>query len=69
MGSRPAIIKQRDVTRIVKGYAEAGVAVEMYVENGVPIFRPVDMIKAANEPSSESAREAAYREWKARHAG
>lgn len=66
---RAAIIKQRDVTRIVKGYAEAGITVGMTVRNGVPVFLPVDEIRPANEPSPQPDAEEAYRLWKERHAG
>lgn len=69
MGSRPALIRQRDVKRIVKGYADAGVVVEMKVENGVARFIPVDTSRPANEPSPKPDAEDAYRQWKERHAG
>jgi hypothetical protein len=41
VSSKPAIIRQRDVTRIVKGYAAAGVAVKTVVVDGVPQFVPI----------------------------
>lgn len=63
MASKPAIISQKDVTRIVKGYAAAGIAVEMTVENGVARFAPVDQTANDAKPSSL----AAWRE--ARNAG
>ena len=40
MSSKPAIIRQRDLTRIVKGYAAAGMAVRCFVVDGVPHFEP-----------------------------
>lgn len=67
MPSRPALIPQRDVTRIVKGFAAAGITVGIVIKDGVARFVPVDELKAANEPSVPDA-EAAYREWKDRHA-
>lgn len=41
MSSKPAIIRQRDVTRIVKGYAAAGVSVKITVVDGKLVFVPV----------------------------
>jgi hypothetical protein len=52
VSSRPAIIKQRDVTRIVKGYAAAGITVGIVVKDGRAEFLPVDEIKGTAEPSS-----------------
>lgn len=52
MSSKPAIIRQRDVTRIVKGYAAAGITMGMVVKNGEARFVPVDELTAANEPSA-----------------
>lgn len=52
MSSKPAIICQRDVTRIVKGYAAAGITVGIMVTDGKVRFVPVDELEAANQPSS-----------------
>jgi predicted type IV restriction endonuclease len=63
LSSKPAIIRQRDVTRIVKGAAAAGISMGIVVTNGEVRFVPVDEMKPANEPS-------ALERWKAaRHAG
>lgn len=59
MSSRPAIIKQRDVTRIVKGAAAAGITLGIVVKDGEVRFVPVDQLKPAEEPS-------ALERWKAK---
>lgn len=52
MSGRPAIIKQRDVERILKGAAAAGVTLGITVKNGEVHFLPIDQIKPAAEPSA-----------------
>ena len=52
MSSPKAIVTQRDVTRIVKGAAAAGVSMGIVVKNGEVRFLPVDEIKSAEAPSS-----------------
>jgi hypothetical protein len=52
MASKPAIIRQSDVTRIVKGFAAAGITMGAVVKDGEVRFVPVDDMKAANEPSA-----------------
>lgn len=59
MPSKPAIVTQRDVTRILKGAAAAGVVFGVVVTNGEARFVPVDDMKPANEPSELEA-------WKAK---
>lgn len=54
-----AIVTQRDVTRIVKGAAAAGITMGIVVTNGEVRFIPVDMIVAAEKPSDLDS-------WKAR---
>lgn len=61
MPSKPALIRQRDVTRILKGAAAAGVALSLVVRGGEAHFVPVDELKAANEPTPLEA-------WEAKHA-
>jgi hypothetical protein len=58
MSSKPAIIRQRDVTRILKGAKAAGVTYELRITDGEPRFVPVDGLKAANEPTALEAWEA-----------
>lgn len=52
MPSKPAIVRQRDVTRILKGAAAAGVALGVVIKDGEARFVPVDELVAANQPSS-----------------
>jgi hypothetical protein len=59
MASRPAIICQKDVTRIVKGAAAAGITMGIVVRDGEVRFIPVDQIKSDVAPS-------ALERWKAR---
>lgn len=42
VSSRPALIRQRDVTRIVKGFAAAGKDVQCFVEGGIARFEPIN---------------------------
>jgi hypothetical protein len=65
MSSKPAIIRQRDVTRILKGAAAAGVVWGLVVRDGEARFVPVDELKAANEPSALDAWEASQNARKA----
>lgn len=67
MPSKPAIISQKDVTRIVKGYAAAGIAAGIVVKDGEVRILPLDRINGTEAPS-ESAEEA-YLNWKANRAG
>jgi len=59
MASRPAIVKQRDVTRIMRGAAAAGITMGIVVKDGTAQFLPLDQIVAAQEPSALEA-------WKAK---
>lgn len=52
MPSKPAIIRQRDVTRILKGAAAAGVAYAVVVTGAEARFVPVDELPAAAAPSA-----------------
>jgi hypothetical protein len=62
MASRPAIICQKDVQRIMKGAAAAGITMGIVVRNGEVRFLPVDEIKATDAPSAlekwQAARDA-----------
>ena len=51
MSSKPAIIRQRDVTRILKGAAAAGVRLGVVIRGGEARFVPVDEIEAVDAPS------------------
>ena len=55
MSSRPAIVKQRDVTRIMRGAAAAGVAMGIIVKDGEARFVPLDQIVETPEPSALEA--------------
>ena len=55
MSSRPAIVKQRDVTRIMRGAAAAGVALGIIVKDGQAHFVPLDQIIETPEPSALEA--------------
>lgn len=59
MSSKPAIITQRDVTRIMRGAAAAGVSMGIVVKNGEARFMPLDKIEETAEPS-------ALERWKAK---
>jgi hypothetical protein len=52
MSGKPAIISQRDVTRIVKGAAAAGITMGIVVKAGEVRFLPVDEIRDDAKPSS-----------------
>lgn len=52
MSSKPAIISQRDVTRIVKGAAAAGIKMGIVVKDGEVRFLPLDEIMDNAKPSS-----------------
>lgn len=62
MASKPAIITQRDVTRIMRGAQAAGITMGIVVRNGEARFLPLDQIVEAAEPS-------ALERWKANRAG
>ena len=66
VASKPAIITQKDVTRIVKGAAAAGITMGIVVRNGEVRFLPVDEIKAADPPSALAQWKAARNADKAR---
>jgi hypothetical protein len=52
MPSKPAIIRQSDVTRILKGAAAAGVTYRIDVIDGKAHFVPVDGQAAPEAPSA-----------------
>jgi hypothetical protein len=66
MPSRPAIISQKDVTRIVKGAAAAGITMGIVVRDGEVRFVPVDQTKEAAKPSALEAWKAKQNAGKAR---
>lgn len=55
MSGRPAIVRQRDVTRILKGAAAAGVTLGVVIRDGEARFVPVDGLIAGEEPSTLAA--------------
>jgi hypothetical protein len=55
MSSSPAIVKQRDVTRIMRGARAAGVELGIIIKNGQAHFVPLDQIKEESEPSALEA--------------
>lgn len=55
MSSRPAIVKQRDVTRIMRGAAAAGVPMGIIVKDGEARFVPLDQMVDTPEPSALEA--------------
>jgi hypothetical protein len=55
MASRPAIVTQRDVTRIIRGAAAAGVAMGVIVRDGEARFVPLDQMVDTPEPSALEA--------------
>jgi hypothetical protein len=66
MSSKPAIIRQRDVTRIVKGAAAAGITMGIVVAGDEVRFVPVDEMAPANAPSALERFKAARNASKAR---
>lgn len=58
MSSKPALIPERDVTRILRGAAKAGITLGITVTGREVRFVPVDPAKA--EPFSLA-------EWRAKH--
>jgi hypothetical protein len=52
VSGKPALIRQRDLTRIVKGFAAAGITVGIVVRDGEATVLPVDLIKKPAEPSA-----------------
>lgn len=55
MASSPAIVKQRDVTRIMRGARAAGVELGIVIKNGQAHFLPLDQIVETPEPSALEA--------------
>lgn len=55
MSSSPAIVKQRDVTRILAGAKAAGVELGIIIKNGQAHFVPLDQIVETPEPSALEA--------------
>lgn len=55
MSSIPAIVRQRDVTRILRGARAAGVEMGVVIKDGEARFVPLDQIIDAPEPSSLEA--------------
>lgn len=55
MASSPAIVKQRDVTRIIRGARAAGVDLGIVIKNGQAHFLPLDQIIETPEPSALEA--------------
>lgn len=55
MPSKPAIVRQRDVTRIMKGAAAAGIVLGIVIRDGEARFVPVDELVPADEPSALDA--------------
>jgi hypothetical protein len=51
VSSKPAIVRQRDVTRIMRGAKAAGISMGIVVTAGEVRFLPLDEIKGA-EPRS-----------------
>lgn len=52
MASKPAIVCQRDVTRIMRGAKAAGITMGIVVRSGEVAFLPVDEIKNSNGQSA-----------------
>lgn len=52
MASRPAIVTQRDVTRIIRGAAAAGISMGIVVKDGEARFLPLDQMVDVPEPSA-----------------
>lgn len=51
MSARPAIVRQKDVTRILKGAAAAGVTLELVIKDGEARFVQVDGAESTDAPS------------------
>jgi hypothetical protein len=66
VSSRPALVRQRDVTRILKGAAAAGVAYAVIVKDGEARFVPVDDLPPEAAPSALERFRAARNASKAR---
>ena len=62
MSSPKALVTQRDVTRIFKGAAAAGISMGIVVKDGEVRFLPVDEIKANDKPTSALERWRAARD-------
>ncbi len=52
MASKPALIRQSDVTKIVKGFIAAGITPGITVSNGKVLIAPVDDLPAPEAPSA-----------------
>ena len=52
MPGKPAIVRQRDVTRILKGCAAAGITMGIVVSGTEVRFVPVDEMPPAEAPSA-----------------
>jgi len=55
LSSSPAVVKQRDVTRIMRGAKAAGVELGIIIKNGQAHFVPLDQIIDTPEPSALEA--------------
>lgn len=55
MSSSAAIVRQRDVTRIMRGAKAAGVDLGIIIKNGQAHFVPLDQIIDTPEPSALEA--------------
>lgn len=66
MSARPAIIRQQDVTRILKGASAAGITMGIVAINGEVRFLPIDEIKTPVAPSALEAWKAKRNASKAR---
>lgn len=56
MVAKPGVIRQRDVTRIIQGAADAGVKMGIVVKGSEVHFLPVDQMVAEPEPKSALER-------------
>lgn len=66
MTGKPAIITQRDVQRIMKGAAAAGINMGIVVRSGEVQFLPVDEIRSAERPDELEQYRAKRHERRAR---
>ncbi len=55
MSSSPAVVKQRDVTRILRGARAAGVEMGVIIRDGEARFVPLAQIIETPEPSALEA--------------
>lgn len=57
MGAKPLVVSQRQVAAVMKGAAQAGVHVEVRIENGVVRFVPCEPEAAKPKaPQSDTGR-------------